>query len=105
LQDIQVVHPEPLQALLRGAHYMTGDVSQVRIPHLHFGGDDWSEFQLFQDTAQILLRYAIAIVGRVVEVVDAQLDCPLHHLPLFVRAAPHHEPRVPAAAKADFRDP
>src|SRR5438105_2886707 len=83
---------------------MPGDVFQIRAPYLHFGGDDWPELQLLEDTPQVLLRDAIAIVGSVVEVVDAQLDRPLHHVPLFCRAAPHHEPRVPTAAKADFRD-
>ena len=53
----------------------------------------------------MLLRDAIAIVGGVVEVVDAQLDRPRHHVPLFLRATPHHEPSVATTAKANFRDP
>ena len=105
LQDVHIVHPEPLQALLCGAHHMPGNVSQVRIPYLHFGSNDRSELQLLEDTPEVLLRDAIPIVGSVVEVVDAQLDRPLHHAPLFCRATPHHEPRVPTTAKANFRDP
>src|SRR4029453_15639456 len=73
LQDVQVVYPEPLQALLRGAHHVPGDVSQVRVPHLYFGGNDRSELQLLQDTSQVLLRDAIPVVRSVVEVVDSQL--------------------------------
>src|SRR6266849_1552321 len=84
---------------------MPGDVSQVCLPHLHLGGDHRSQLQLLEDTAQVLLRDAIAVVGGVIEVVDTQLDHPLHYASLFLSATPHHEPGVPTAPKANFRDP
>ena len=77
--------------------------SPVRHPDL--GADDHvGRFQLLQDAAKVLFRFAIAVQHRGVEIVHAGGDRPRDGALLVGRIAAHHQSAHRAAAEAQHRE-
>jgi len=57
-----------------------------------------------QDAAEILFRFAVAVLDGGIEVVHAGLDRPRHGAFLVTRIATHHQSADRAAAEAQHRE-
>ena len=62
-------------------------------------------FEPLQHAAEILFRFAVAVLHRGVEVVHAGVDRPRDGALLVERVAAHHESADRAAAEAQYRKP
>ena len=104
LDEIDRIAAQSLQAGFDGAHHRARDVIKLGLLDHHFRADQDVRAQLGQHTTETALRLAVAVDGRGVEVVDAQLhgarDRP-HHLP---EIAAHQQSAGGAAAEAEGRD-
>jgi len=104
LDQVHVVPAQTAEARLDRGGHRGRDVLVVRRGELDLGADQDIGFQLAQDVPQVGLGGAVAVDGRGVEVVDAQLDGAadrgdhLAAVPLDEQAADC------AAAEADDRD-
>src|SRR5260370_12205889 len=82
-----------------------GNASEVAAWHPDLGADGHvGRFEPLQHTAEILFRFAVAVLHRGVEVVRAGVDRPRDGALLVERIAAHHESADRAAAEAQHRE-
>ena len=56
LQEIYVVHPQPIETLVHQVDYVTRDVAEIVGPDLNLGGDLGVRSQGFERPAEVRLR-------------------------------------------------
>ena len=69
-----MVAPQALQALFQRLRHEGRDIGAVRCSQPEFGADDHLGLQAGECTAEVALRFAIAVDRRGVEIVDAGVD-------------------------------
>jgi len=56
LQEIYVVHPQPIETLVHRVDYVTRDVAEIVGPDLNFGGDVGVRSQVLERPTEVRLR-------------------------------------------------
>lgn len=82
----------PRRARLRsnGADHRAFQVALLLRRDVDLGADKHVGAQLTQHRSKVAFRLAVAVRGRGVEVVDAEIHSPRHGLQLFAAFAAHH---------------
>ena len=73
LEEIDMVAPHALQAVLHALRDRLADIGAMLDAEPHLGADDHVGLQRLQHAAEVLLGFAVAVERRGVEVVDAGL--------------------------------
>ena len=105
MKDVDPVKPQPRQAAFERCRDGVGNAAELAGRHPDLGADgDVGRFQLLQNAAKVLFRFAIAVLHRGVEVVDAGGDRPRDGALLVGGIAAHHQSAHRAAAEAQHRE-
>src|SRR5262249_37072225 len=104
LQQVDVIAAEAAEALLEGPRDSLGEVLAMLGQDGEFGAEEDRGLQVAEHAAQVLLRGAVAVGGRGIEIVNAALERPCDGALLVPRRAPHHETADRAASEAEDRD-
>ncbi len=106
MKDVDPVKAQPRQAAFE--RYPDGIVNAAKLAgrHADLGADNHvGRFQLLQNAAKVLLQFAIAVLHRGVEIIDAGGDRPRDGPLLVGSIAAHHQPTHRAAAEAQHGEP
>ena len=104
LEQVDALEAEAAEARLEGRRHRLGGAAARLVRDADLGADDHVRPERLEDAAEVLLRLAVAVDGRGVEVVDAERERPRHRPLLVGGGAAHHEPAHGAAAEAEHRD-
>ena len=105
MQDVDPVKMQPRQTAFERNPDGIINAAKLAGRQPDLGADrDIGRFQLLQDAAKVLLRFAIAVLHRGVEVIDPRSDRPRNGALLVGRIAAHHEPAHRATAEAQHRE-
>jgi hypothetical protein len=103
-KDVDPVKTEPRQTAFERYRDGVGDAAELAGRQPDLGADDHvRRFQLLQNAAEVLFRFAIAVLHRGVEVVYAGGDRARDDTLLLGRIASHHKSAHRAAAEAQHR--
>ncbi len=105
VEDIDPPEAQPREAALERLRYGFANAPEVRARQADLCTDGHvGRFELLQHTAEILFRFAVAVLHCGVEIVHAGLDRPRHGALLVKRIAAHHQSADRAAAEAQHRE-
>ncbi len=106
VEDVDPLHAEALQACVERLRHRLADAAEIRGRQPHLGADDRvGGLELLQDAAEVLFGFAVSVLHRGVEIVDAGLERAGDGALLVGRIAAHHEAADRAAAEAEDREP
>ena len=106
VEDVDPIEAQSRQTALERLRHGAGNASEVAARQADLGADrDVGRFEPLQHAAEILFRFAIAVLHRGVEVVHAGGDRPRNGALLIARIAAHHQSADRAAAEAQHRQP
>ena len=101
MEDIDVIETQSDETAFQRYRHRVGDAAEIAGRHPNLGADGHiGGLQLSQKATEILLRLAIAVLNRSVEVIDAGGERPRNGSFLVGRVAAHHEAPHSAAAEA-----
>ena len=105
MEDVDPVKTQSRQTAFERNPYGVGNAAELAGRQPDLGADGHiGRFQLLQNAAKVLFRFAIAVLHRGVEVVDPRGDRPRNGALLVGRIAAHHEPAHRATAEAQHRE-
>ena len=105
MEDVDPIETQPRQAAFERRRHGVGNAAELagRQPDLG-ADDDVGRLQLLQDAAEVLFRFAVAVLHRGVEIVHAGGDRPRDGALLVGGIAAHHQSADRAAAEAQHRE-
>ncbi len=105
MKDVDPVEMQPGKTAFQRCRDSLANAAELARRHANLGADDCvRRFQLLQNTAKILFRYAIAVLHRGVEIIHAGVERPRDGALLVGTIAAHHQPADGAAAEAQHRE-
>ena len=105
MKDVDPLKPQPRQAAFERFRHGIGNAAELLLWYPDLGADDRvGRFQRLQNPAEILFRFAIAVLHRGVEVIDAGGERPRDGALLVGGIAAHHDSADRAAAEAKHRE-
>ena len=105
VEDVDPIEAQSRQTAFERLRHGVGNAAEVAARQPDLGADDHvGRFELLQDAAEILFRFAVAVLDRGVEVVHAGGDRPRDGALLVERIAAHHQSADRAAAEAQHRE-
>ena len=105
MKDVDPVKTQSRQTAFERYPHGVGNAAELAGRQPDLGADDhvgW--LQLLQNAAKVLFRFAIAVLHRGVEVIDAGGDRPRDGALLVGRIAAHHKSAHCAAAETQHRE-
>jgi hypothetical protein len=104
VQDVGPIKTESRQTGFERLRHGVGNPAEVGGRQPDLGADDHvGRFEPLQNAAEILLRFAVAVLHRGVEVIHAGGDSPGDGALLVERIAAYHQSADRAAAEAEHR--
>ena len=105
MKDVDPVKTQSRQTAFERLCHGVGNAAELARRQPDLGADDRvGRFQRLQNAAKVLFRFAIAVLHRGVEVIDAGGDRPRDGALLVGRIAAHHKSAHRAAAEAEHRE-
>ena len=105
MKDVDALEAQPRQAAFQRFRHRLLYAAEIGFRQPDLGADDRAgRLQRLQNAAEILFRFAVAILHSGVEVIDAGGDRPRNGALLVVGLATHHDSAHRAAAKAEHRE-
>ena len=105
MEDIDPFETQPRQAALDRLCDRAGNAAEVTLRQSYLGADDRvGRLQNPQNPAEVLFGFAIAVLNRGVEVIDAGLERPRDGALLVGGIAAHHDAADRATAEAEDRE-
>ena len=105
VKDLHTIEPQPRQTGVERRRHRVGNAAMIGGRQAHLGADgDVGRFEFLQDTAEVLFRFAIAVLHRGVEIVHAGIDRACNGAFLVGGIAAHHQSSDRAAAEAEHRE-
>ncbi len=105
MKDVDPVKTQPRQTAFERCPDRVGDAAELAGRQPDLGADGHiGRLQLLQNAAEVLFRFAVAVLHRGVEVVDAGGDRPRDGPLLVGGIAAHHQSAHRAAAEAQHRE-
>ncbi|WP_280972416.1 MULTISPECIES: hypothetical protein [unclassified Bradyrhizobium] len=105
MKDVDLIEAEASQAAFERKPDGIGNAAILTGLQSDLGTDDHiGRLQLPQDAAKVLLRRAIAVLNRCVEIIDASGDRPRNRTLLVGSITTHHQSAHGTAAEAQDRE-
>ena len=105
MKDVDPLEAQPRQAAFERFRHRLGNAAEIALRQPDLGADDRvGRLQRLQNPAEVLFGFAIAVLHRGVEVIDAGGERPRDGALLVGGIAAHHDSADRAAAEAEHRE-